>query len=547
VQGGWIGWAFCERKESIMNISRNYRKYRLATPAGLAAATALALLAGAMPASAQPPSLVYETTITGFNQGAGWDVVVDESGNAYVLSQDRDDDGVHLGLAVAKVDPDGEMLWVTPISGSDHDAAGGIALNSGGEVCVTGWTDSPDFPTVNALDPSLTGFRDAFVMKLSAEDGSITYSTFLGGDYVDSAYDIVVNSADEMIVVGTTESSDFPTVNPIQDELNSPPYQYADLFITRLSADGSAILYSTYLGGSQDERLAAVALDAQERIYVATNVEHDDFPTVNPIQGFAGGTEDVVVARLAADGSAIEFATYLGGSDWDHLRRIDVDSAGSVYVAGSTRSSNYPTTPGAYQEEFVGEILGCGSPPFDPLRNCEDVFVTKLSPDGSALEYSTFLAGHTVDEVRGIAVDAFGRAHVAGYTFSEDFPGAAFGEVFVVRLNAAGSDVDYTVTVDSITPNSGQAVALDTQGGVYFTASVDLPSQLYVAKYQEDLPLLGDLDGDGDVDLGDLAILLANYGVMGDAQYEDGDLDADGDVDLADLAALLSVYGTTGE
>ena len=117
---------------------------------------------------------------------------------------------------MAKLDPNGETLWVTPISGSDHDAGGGVAMNSVGEVCVTGWTDSPDFPTVDALDPSLTGFRDAFVMKLSAEDGSITYSTFLGGDYVDSAYDIVVNSADEMIVVGTTESSDFPTVNPIQ-------------------------------------------------------------------------------------------------------------------------------------------------------------------------------------------------------------------------------------------------------------------------------------------------------------------------------------------
>jgi len=161
-------------------------------------------------------------------------------------------------------------------------------------------------------------------------------------------------------------------------------------------------------------------------------------------------------------------------------------------------------------------------------------------------EYSTFLAGHSVDEVRSISVDSLGRAYVAGYTFSEDFPGVAFGEVFVAQLNAAGSDIDYTVTVDSITPNAAQAVVVDDQGGVYFTASVDLPSQVYVAKYQEDRPQLpGDLDGDCDVDLGDLAILLSNYGVSSGAAYEDGDLDGDGDVDLADLSALLAVYGTT--
>jgi hypothetical protein len=508
-------------------------------------ATALALLAGAKLAAGEPPTFVYQTTVTGFNSGAGSDLVVDDGGNAYVLAGDRDDDGVHLGLAVVKVGPAGDVLWVTPISGSDHDGAGGIALNSAGEVCLCGFTDSADFPMVNALDDTLTGFRDAFVMKLSAENGSITYSTYLGGDYVDWGYDIVVTSSDEMIVVGTTESSDFPTVDPIQAELNSAPYQYADLFITRLSADGSEILYSTYLGGSQDERAAAVALDAQERIYVATNVEHDDFPTVNPIQGFAGGLEDVVVARLSADGSAIEFATYLGGSDWDHVGRIDVDSDGSVYLAGSTRSIDYPTTPGAYQEEFVGEILGCGSPPFDPLRNCEDVFVTKLSRDGSAFEYSTFLAGHTVDEARHISVDGFGRAHVAGYTFSSEFPGAGPGEVFLTRLDATGSAVDYTVALDSVTPNAAQAVAVDEQGGVYFTASVDLPSQVYIAKYQGDLPQLpGDLNGDCDVDLGDLAILLSNYAVTDGAQHADGDLDGDGDVDLADLSALLAVYGT---
>ncbi len=473
-------------------------------------AFAIALLAATVPLQADTPSLVYETTVTGFNEGAGWDMVIDDTGNAYVLSQDRDDDGVNLGMAVAKIGPAGEPLWVTHLSGSDHDNAGGIALNSLGEVCITGFTDSADWPTVNALQPYQANFREAFVTKLSTEDGSITYSTYLGGDYTDTGYDIAIASNDDIIIVGTTASTDFPTVNPIQAELNSPPYWYTDLFITRLSPDGSEILYSTYLGSSHDERIAALALDDQDRIYVATNAEYHDFPTVNPLQNFAGGLEDVVVARLAADGSAVDFATYLGGTGWEHTWALDVDAAGKIYVAGTTESEDYPTTPGAYQPTFVGEINGCGSPPFDPLHNCSDAFITKINPDLGTLEYSTFLAGHNVDAVRDVMVDNAGRAHVAGYTYSNDFPGAAFGEFFAVRLTADGSDVEFTLSHDSFTPNGGETVAVDDSGDVYFAGSVELPSQLYVARYDAAPGLRpGDGNCDGAVSWRDIDYFVA--------------------------------------
>jgi hypothetical protein len=515
---------------------------------GLLGALVLLPLAGAL-AGADTPALVYETTVTGFNDGDGADMAVDDSGNAYVLSTDRDDDGVHLGLAVSKIGPGGEHLWVTRISGADHDGPGGIALNSAGEVWVSGWTDSADFPIVGGMDASLTGFRDAFVMRLSPSNGSITYSTYLGGDYVDMGQDIAVTSNDEIVVVGTTESTDFPTVDPLQAQLNSPPYQYADLFITRISADGSQILYSTYLGGSQDERVAAVALDGQDRIHVATNVGNDDFPLVNEIAAFSGGSQDVVVARLSADGSALEFSTYLGGGNSDQVWRIDVTPAGMIYVSGSTQSIDFPTTPGAYQEQFVGEVLGCGSPPFEPLHNCSDAFITKLDPDAGMIEYSTFLAGHNVDDVRSIAVDNWGRAHVAGYTFSNDFPGAAFGEVFITRLSADGGDADYTIAVDSVTPNAGQTVAVDGQGGVYLACSVDLPPQVYVARYQEQVAQRpGDLNCDGVIDFDDIDAFVA--ALAGQESYEaqypgcdwmNADINGDGLVNFDDIDPFVAL------
>jgi hypothetical protein len=348
------------------------------------------------------------------------------------------------------------------------------------------WTDSADFPIVDPLQGTLIGFRDAFVTKLSSADGTILYSTFLGGDYVDEAHDIAIGAAGEIILVGQTESSDFPTVDPIQGELNGPPYAYSDAFITKLSADGSTILYSTYLGGSNDERWTRVALDGDGAIYIAGSTESNDFPTVAPMQSANAGQGDLFVARIAPDGSALDYSTYLGGEDFDLAGRIAVDAAGQVYVAGSTQSYTFPTTSGAFQEQFVG--ADCSSPPFE-YRNCYDAFVTKVSPDGGAWAYSTFLGGSLDDEARGIALESNGDAYLVGYTFSSDFPGAVptIG-IFTSRLSADGSDLLYTVTKWSGSANAGHGIALDNAGDIHITGALNVPADVYVAKLNEGPP-----------------------------------------------------------
>jgi hypothetical protein len=448
------------------------------------------VLAFAAPSFAEDPVPVYETTISGYYLASGQGVVVDNDGNAYVIGKEYEDH-THLDILIVKLDPGGNLIWTRLIVGDErqHDYATDLALDSENNVWVTGWTSSESFPvTPNALDNTLTGFTDVFLLKLSSEDGEILYGTFLGGDYDDRGESIAINDAGEIYLSGYTKSTDFPTVNAYQDHPSAPLYVYQDAFITKLTAAGDSILYSTYFGGYKNDVAENIALDSQGNIIIAGQTNADDFPLVNPIQSEPNG---LFVSKLSPDGSTLEFSTYLGGEDSDRLGGMVIDSDDNVYLAGSTRSINFPTTRGAYQEEFVGEILGCEIP-FGGRYNCDDVFATKLDTDGGGLLYSTYLGGSHIEECRDIAVDDRGRAHVVGYTNSMDFPpnGIDFSaEIFVSRFSATGSNLDYSYTVNSGSANAGHGVALDHSGNVYFTGAINVPADLYVSKLTVEEPI----------------------------------------------------------
>jgi len=196
---------------------------------------------------------------------------------------------------------------------------------------------------------------------------------------------------------------------------------------------------------------------------------------------------------------------------------------------------SFPTTAGAFEETFVGQIDGCGQPPFDPIHNCDDMFVTKLNSDGS-FAFSTYIGGMHVDEARAVAVGRGGAVYAAGYV-SDAFPLANPGNNLVVcKLTPDGSDLLYTVDVFSGSANQGGGLATGPDGDVYFTGAINVPSDVYTMRIDEGPN--GDLNGDGCVNLADLSILLAAY----DMGIE-GDLDGDGDTDLADLSLLLASWG----
>ena len=416
------------------------------------------------------PVLVYSTYLgggSGFDRGNG--VAVDSAGAAYVTGSTTSTDfpaanplqatmAGNSDAFVAKFAADGSALvYATYLGGTDDDDARSIAVDGSGAAYVTGLTYSTNFPIANPLQGAMAGTRDAFIAKLAADGSSLVYATYLGGSDSDFGFGIAVDSTGAAYVTGSTTSTNFPTANPLQ-VANAGSN---DAFVAKLAVDGSALVYATYLGGSSGDDGKSIAVDSAGAAYVTGVTTSTNFPTANPLQVTMAGTYDAFVAKLAADGSALVYATYLGGSGEDDGWGIAVDSAGAAYATGYTGSINFPTT-----NPLQGANAGS-----------KDGFVAKLAADGSALVYATYLGGSSDDAARGIAVDSTGAAYVTGSTTSTNFPtanalqGTMAGNVdaFVAKLAADGSALVYATYLGGSGIDGGNGIAVDSTGAAYVT------------------------------------------------------------------------------
>jgi uncharacterized protein (TIGR03437 family) len=423
------------------------------------------------------PVLAYSTYLGGSGDDSGYGIAVDSSGNAYVTGYTfssnfpaanplQASNRGNMDVFVTKLNAAGSALvYSTYLGGSGDDSGHGIAVDSSGSAYVTGYTTSSNFPTANALQPSYGGGKcDAFVTKLNAAGSALVYSTYLGGGYSDEAFGIAVDPSGNAYVTGLTDSSNFPTANALQASLRG----YGDAFVGKLNAAGSALVYSTYLGGSGDDGGYGIAVDSSGNAYVTGYTWSGNFPTANALQASNGGS-DAFVTRLNAAGSALVYSTYLGGSGEDGGYGIAVDSSGNAYVTGYAWSTNFPTA-NALQRSNRGFI---------------NAFVTKLNAAGSALVYSTYLGGGTIDRGYAIAVDSSGNARVTGGTYSSDFPTAnalqaskgGLINAFVTELNAAGSALAYSTYLGG--EDEGGGIAVDSSGNAYvagYTSSRNFPT-----------------------------------------------------------------------
>jgi hypothetical protein len=362
------------------------------------------------------------------------------------------------------IDPTVE--YATYLGGSGSDYAEGIAVDSSGNAYVTGNTSSTNFPTVDPYESAGT----AFVSKLNPTGSALVYSTYLSGA---GAYAIAVDSAGSVYVTGSAQSG-LPTMNPYQATSHGTVY---NAFVTKLDASGSALIYSTYLGGDYADEGFGIAVDSSGSAYVTGLTNSAGFPTVNPIQATCNDCAvsanlfdgDAFVTKFSPDGSSLVYSTYLGGSAQDWGQSITVDSSGSAYVTGLTQSTNFPTA-NAFQPANASTMLATTG---------ESAFVSKLNPSGSALVYSTYLGGSAEDYGSGIAVDSAGSAYVTGFAQSHNFPtmnpyqatmrGA--NNAFVTKFNADGSALVYSTYLGGASATQGNSIAVDPFGNAYVTGS----------------------------------------------------------------------------
>ncbi|MFX0091805.1 MAG: SBBP repeat-containing protein [Candidatus Hodarchaeota archaeon] len=411
------------------------------------------------------------------------DIAVDTTGNSYVVGKTSSsdfpmvnayDDTYKTGgtIFVSKLNNVGNgLVFSTFISSSDgYDEIEGIAVDADGNSYITGWTNSSTFPIKNAYQSIVGGSWDIFVTKFNSAGNDLIFSTFLGGSWGEEPRDIAVDTNGNSYVVGITSSSDFPMQNAYDNTLN-----WTDGFVTKLNTAGNGLIFSTYLGGDYSEEANGIAVDTNGNSYITGYTQSTDFPTMNAYQSNISGNYDTFVTKLNIAGNGLVFSTYLGGSGFDWVHGIAVDSTGNSYVAGNTDSSDFPVF-NAYDNTHGGG---------------EDVFISKINATGNGLGYSTYLGGGTDERGWSIAVDDAGNSYIAGRTQSSDFPtqnayddsynGASYsfgGDAFVTRINTMGDELGFSTFLGGSEDDWGLAIAVDTARNSYITgttSSTDFP------------------------------------------------------------------------
>jgi hypothetical protein len=382
------------------------------------------------------------------------------------------------------------LTYSTYLGSSSNASANAVAVDAAGNAYVTGWALA-DFPvTTDAYQSKFTsqesGGTVAFVTKFDP-NGNVLYSTYLGGSVQDGGNAIAVDASGNAYIAGYTASPDFPVTSgafQTTDKVSEQPdLRQFTTFVTKLNSTGSALVYSTFLGGSVSdisqpqtqgqEQATGIGLDAAGNAYVTGFTFSTDFPTTpggfqisNP--GTATQSASFFVTKLNATGSALDYSTYLGGNYYGDPPSIAVDADGSAYIAGGTLASNYPTTPGAFDTTYSA--------------SSGMAVVSKLNTTGTGLAYSTYLGGGYEAYARAIAVDSSGSAYVTGAIRNSDFPvtpgtvQVASPNVFVTKINPAGSALTYSATLGKEPGDYGNAIAVDAAGNAYVAGQVGLTS-----------------------------------------------------------------------
>lgn len=442
-------------------------------------------------------SLLYATFLGGSVMDNQWGMTIDSNGSMYLTGTTDSTNfpatpgafdlslGGQTDVYVAKLTPNGSgLVYATYLGGNtSYEQSFDVAVDSSGAAYITGDTMSTDFPiTSGTYDQTNNGlYADAFIAKLNPNGSSLVFSTYLGGNNYDAGSEIAVDAGGSAYVTGYTKGGAFPTTAGAFDTSYNGD---DDVFVVKFNPQGSALLYSTLLGGGGNDSGADIAIDANGAAFI-TGSTRGGFPTTPGAFDTSFNTcTDAFVTKLNPSGSTLEYSTYLGArgfggcgpydtnTGFDGASGIAVDRAGSAYIAGGTTASNFPVTVGAYDPTHNGDV---------------DVFVAKLNPSGSDLLYATFLGDTGWDGAQDIAIDSSGAAYIIGQTLSYHFPTTpgAFDitrvadEAFAAKISPSGATLVYSTYLGGDNYEDGRSIAVDSKGTAYLagaTGSSDFPS-----------------------------------------------------------------------
>jgi hypothetical protein len=382
-------------------------------------------------------------------------------------------------IASTDVNPIDLVDFSTFLGGTGDDcietiayAFGSTTVDSQGNIIVVGRTESTDFPLKDAYQDHINGFSDGTVSKFSP-NGSLIFSTYFGGSAQEVPTDVAVDSEDNIIIAGVTGSSDLPLMNPLQSNFTGGNEGGADCFITKFSEDGQSILFSTFFGGTGSDWCYTMNVDSNDRIAISGTTESSDFPLLNAHQDTHSGALDVFLSFLEADGQSLLFSTYLGTPGTDHGRRVDFDSQGNILLAGMAANGDL-ATDGVYQEEHAG--------------GAADAFLAKFQTNGT-LVYLTFLGGALQEWANDLVVDSEDNAVITGFTTSDDFPlmnayqdtRSGLFDIFITKITPDGKDAVFSTYMGGSSSDYGNAITTDSQDRIIVTGqttSADFPTTI---------------------------------------------------------------------